>query len=59
MKDISIADNIRPEGIVSFITGLFIAFLHADPRVITREERERGWASIQLLEYRRFERDFA
>lgn len=57
MNDISIVDNARPEGILSFITGLLAAFLHADPRVITRQERERGWASLQLLECKRFERD--
>ena len=58
MDDISLFIDSQPEKIRSLMTGLFAAFRHADPRVITREERNRGWASLQLLEYRRFERDF-
>ena len=56
MDDIPIADRSH-KGVLSLIAGLFTAFRHPDPRVITRRERELGRASLQLLESKRFERN--
>jgi len=42
---------------LAFFTALFGAFLHPDPRVITRAERRRGRASLGISGIRRF--DFA
>jgi hypothetical protein len=48
-------DHRRRGNAIAFLVGLFIAFFHADPRVITRAERERGWASLKYGGIRRFD----
>jgi hypothetical protein len=55
MTFLSTGDNHRHRTPIAFLVDLFIAFFHADPRVITRAERDRGRASLKYGGIRRFD----
>jgi hypothetical protein len=53
---ISNVNDYGRDNIVTFFFGLFAAFFHTDPRVITRQEREYGWTSLHRSGTGRFDR---
>jgi hypothetical protein len=55
MTFLSTDHDPRHGNAIAFLVGLFAAFFHADPRVITVAERDRGRASLKLGGIRRFD----
>jgi hypothetical protein len=55
MTFLSTGDERQHGNAIAFLIGLFVAFFHADPRVITRAERQCGWASLKYSGSTRFD----